>query len=315
MKLWDSLLLYRAALSAVAAAMVSVAAATAACAQEEEPPNVLIVVAHPDDDAMFAATVYKITHTLGGNVDLALITDGSGGFRYSQLAEPIYGLKLTDEKVARQYLPAIRKRELMAGGKIVGVRNYFFLDELDHFYTENVDTVLTHVWDANDVRSRLREIMMRGDYDFVFAHLPIPNFHAHHKSATILALEAARDLPESQRPVVLGSFVGDTDNPERFPREFTELPGYPITRVNADIPPFVFDLTEPLDESGRLNYHIVVNWLIAEHKSQGTMQLLMNGANLERFWFFEVNDLAGLEKTQKLFERLRTPVVSSLSPN
>ena len=27
-------------------------------------PNVLIVVAHPDDDAMFAATVYKITHSL-----------------------------------------------------------------------------------------------------------------------------------------------------------------------------------------------------------------------------------------------------------
>ncbi len=313
MRLWGSLLLYRAALSVVVAAIVSMAAATAARAQEDDSPNVLIVTAHPDDDAMFAATVYKITHTLGGSVDLALITDGSGGFRYSQLAEPIYGLKLTDEEVARQHLPAIRKRELMAGGQIVGVRNYFFLDELDHFYTENVDTVLNHVWDADGVRSRLREIMTRVDYDFVFAHLPIPNFHAHHKAATILALQAARDLPGSQRPAVLGSFVGDSENPERFPAEFTELPGYPITRVRADVQPFVFDLTEPLDESGRLNYHIVVNWLIAEHKTQGTMQLLMNGANLERFWFFEVNDPAALQKTQKLFERLRTPVISSPS--
>jgi len=33
---------------------------------------------------MFAASVYKITHTLGSTVDLATITDGSGGFRYSQ---------------------------------------------------------------------------------------------------------------------------------------------------------------------------------------------------------------------------------------
>ncbi len=41
-------------------------------------------VPHPDNEAMSAASVYKITHTLDGTVDLATITDGSGGFRYSQ---------------------------------------------------------------------------------------------------------------------------------------------------------------------------------------------------------------------------------------
>jgi hypothetical protein len=41
-------------------------------------------VACLEDEAMFAACVYKITHTLGSNVDLATITNGSGGFRYSQ---------------------------------------------------------------------------------------------------------------------------------------------------------------------------------------------------------------------------------------
>ena len=56
----------------------SIVCAAPVAAQADDELNVLIVVAHPDDDAMFAATVYKITHTLAGNVDLALITDGSG---------------------------------------------------------------------------------------------------------------------------------------------------------------------------------------------------------------------------------------------
>ena len=284
----------------------SVVCAAPVAAQGDDELNVLIVVAHPDDDAMFAATVYKITHTLSGNVDLALITDGSGGFRYAQLAEPIYGLDLTDEKVARQHLPAIRKRELMAGGAIVGVRNYFFLDEYDDAYTENIDSVLTYVWDADEVRERLGAIMMRVAYDYVFVHLPTPNFHAHHKAASILALEAALELPEEQRPVVLGSFVGDSENPRFGPTDFSEHPGYPITRVRADTPPFVFDRTQSLSEDGRLDYQIIVNWLIAEHKSQGTMQLLMNAGDIERFWFFAANDPAALAETREFFEQLAT---------
>jgi LmbE family N-acetylglucosaminyl deacetylase len=284
----------------------------ASAAQEPEDLNVLLVVAHPDDEAMFAASVYKITHTLGGKVDLAVVTDGSGGFRYAQLAEPIYGLELTDEKIARQYLPAIRKRESMAGGQIIGIRNYFFLDQFDHAYTENIDTVVTHVWNADQVKARLQEIMTRVRYDFVFVHLPIPNFHAHHKAASILALEAASLLPESQRPIVLGSFVGSRADSTAFPAdEFTEHPGYPITRVRTDTTPFVFDRGEPLSEDGRLNYQIVVNWMIAEHKSQGTMQLLMNRGDLERFWYFAANPAGGLERTRSLFERL---TLSALSP-
>jgi LmbE family N-acetylglucosaminyl deacetylase len=277
-------------------------ATPAAVSAQAGPPHVLIVTAHPDDDAMFAATVYRITHGLAGAVDLALITDGSGGFRYSQLSEPIYGLDLTDERVARQYLPAIRKRELMAGGAIVGIRNYFFLDELDDAYTENVDTILTHVWRPDRIRGRLREIMEADAYDYVFVHLPIPNFHAHHKAATILALEAAGAVSAENRPVVLGSFIGAKNDTSLT--GFTEHPGYPITGVQPGGPHFLFDKTQPLDETGRLNYHIVVNWLIAEHKSQGTMQLLMNAADVERFWYFAANDPARFEDTVRFFERV-----------
>ena len=273
-------------------------------------PSALIVIAHPDDDAMFAGAVYKLTHTLGGTVDLALITDGSGGFRYSQLAEPIYGLQLTDEAVARRHLPAIRKRELMEGGAIVGIRDFFFLDQLDHGYTEDVDTVLAHVWDADFVRDRLRSLMQRGHYDYVLVHLPIPAFHGHHKAATILALEAATSLPEPERPVVLGTFVGTAADSSML--GFDGLPAYPITAVDPSRAPFTFDLTQPLDPSGRLDYGIVVQWLIAEHKTQGAMQLLVRQTfELERFWYFAVNDPARFDATAAFFATLAEPVVAT----
>ena len=283
-------------------------AATPIRAQTNDDLEVLLVVAHPDDEAMFAASVYKITHTLMGDVDLALVSDGSGGFRYAHLAEPIYGLRLTDETIARQHLPAIRKRELMEGGGLIGLRNYFFLDQYDHAYTENVDTVLNHVWDSGEVRARLREIMARVDYDFVFVHLPIPNFHGHHVAASILALEAAAGLPEENRPVVLGTFVSDSEDPEFYDlSDYRELAGYPITRVKVDSQPFVFDRREALSEDARLDYRIVVNWLIAEHRTQGTMQLLMNQGDGERFWVFEANPREAVARTREFFQRLTAP--------
>ena len=196
-----------------------------------QPPRALLVTAHPDDDAAFAGAVYQIAHKLTGVVDLALVTDGSGGFRYATLAEPIYGMNLTDESVARQYLPAIRKRELMAGGAIVGIRKYFFLDELDHEYTLNADTVLRAVWDSAAVRERLEDIMTRERYDLVIGMLPFAQMHGHHKSATILALLAAQRLPRDRRPVVLGGFpcsLGDGQ-----PIAFESLDGFPVTRVTG----------------------------------------------------------------------------------
>lgn len=270
--------------------------------------TVLVVVAHPDDDAMFAATVYKLTHALGGKVDLALITDGSGGFGYAHFAKPMYGLDLTDEQVARKRLPAIRKRELMAGGALIGVRDYFFLDERDDAYTENVDSVLTDVWDAERVRSWLVGLMERETYDYVFVHLPIVAFHAHHKSSAILALRAATSVAPERRPVVLGSFWAESeDDPAQ--RDFREHPGYPITRIDPDVGPFFFDRRQKVDATGRLDYSIIVNWLIAEHKSQGTMQLLMNRGKVERFFWFAVNDPAKVAATTTLFERLGEPWV------
>lgn len=268
-------------------------------------PSVLVVTAHPDDEAMFAATMYRITHALGGTVDLALVTDGAGGYRFSTLAEPIYGLDLTEESVARQYLPAIRKRELMAGGEIVGIRNYFFIDEPDEGKTNDADSVMTYVWDSDRIAGRLDDILAEGDYDFIFTHLPIKPFHAHHKAATILALDAVERMDPATRPVILGSFT--TGMMDDVVASFVELEGHPITRIRRDSGPYTFDRGTPLGLDGRLDYTIIVNWLIAEHKSQGTMQLFLSSEpSVERFWLFDLNDASAEPFTAAFFEKIRT---------
>ena len=193
------------------ATLVSGAPLSAAVAQEDEGPSVLIVTAHPDDEAMLASSVYKITHELGGKVDLALVTDGAGGYRFSTLAEPIYGLELTDPEIARQYLPAIRKQELMAGGGIIGIRNYFFLEQPDEGRSDDVQEFFGGTWDTTFVKSQLGKIMSEGEYDFVFVHLPVSFFHAHHKVATMLALEVAATMVTLWSELLLAfTLLGET---------------------------------------------------------------------------------------------------------
>ena len=53
--------------------------------------RLLIVVAHPDDEYAFAATTYRLTRELGWTADQVVITDGESGYRYSALAEAVYG--------------------------------------------------------------------------------------------------------------------------------------------------------------------------------------------------------------------------------
>ena len=65
------------------------------------------------------------------------------------------------------------------------------------------------------------------------------------------------------------------------------------------------DRTRKFGYNDRLDYRILVNWVIAEHKSQGTMQLLMNRGEVECFWYFDANGDAGKEWVVELFDRLR----------
>lgn len=267
-------------------------------------PRVLGVVAHPDDETAFAAALYKITTYLDGACDLAVITDGEAGFKYATLAERVYGLELTDESVGRAHLPDIRKRELGESASILGVRDLFFLEQKDHRYTTDIDEVLgveAHVWDIAFVRERLRDILERGRYDFVFTLAPTADTHAHHKAATILALEVAESLPLRTRPVVLCARTVKVDETKAL----ETLGELPIAALARDVVPFEFDRRQAFGHKQSLDYRIVVNWVIAAHISQGTMQLAMNEGDREQYFLFAHEPENAGARARKLFDALR----------
>jgi N-acetylglucosamine malate deacetylase 2 len=274
-----------------------------AYAQAQQEIKALIVTAHPDDESVFAATIYKITHDLKGKVDIVLVTNGEAGFKYSTLSEDIYGVELTDEKVGREHLPTIRKQEMMNAGKIIGIRNYYFLEQKDHQFTQDVQEVFKGIWDIDNVKKRLNEIMLQGGYDLVFTFLPTADTHGHHKAATILALETVKNLQSQKRPIILGARSSRKDDTAFT---FAGLDGFPVTKINKDAPVFVFDRTQSFGFRDNLNYKIIVNWLIAEHKSQGATQMAMvNPGDLEKFWYYEINSPTGIETMNNLFKQLK----------
>ena len=271
--------------------------------QNLTPYKILIVTAHPDDETGFAATVYKVTKEMKGIADQCVITNGEGGYKYSTLSEAYYGLELTDEKTGRENLPRIRKQELMNAGKIIGMRNIFFLDQKDAHYGLDEHEPLDTTWNVSLVATRLKEIMTATKYDFVFCLLPTPETHAHHKAATLLALRTVQSLPEAQRPVILG-VTGATKN-DTTTYSFSQLKEYTESKVEGNKPMYFFDKSVKFGFKNALSYKIIVNWEIAEHKSQGTMQLAMNQGDLEQFWYFSLNGEQGKEKCRQFFEQLK----------
>ncbi len=261
-------------------------------------PKVLLVTAHPDDDALFAATVFKTTHLLDGVVDLAIMTNGEGGYKYSTLGNYIYNRELDREEVGREYLPGIRKRELMAGGKIVGMRNYFFFDQVDDEYSRDISRAMQK-WDTDWIKQRLQNILKEQQYDFVFTMTPSQTTHGHHKASAILALQAIQKLPEGERPLVFATTIVDSLGDKI---NYKQLEGYPISKLMEGQHLMEFDRTQKFGHENRLDYKIIANWVIAEHKSQGTMQLLMGRGNVEQYRPYAINDKEDLIKAKNFFE-------------
>lgn len=277
------------------------------------PPKVLIVTAHPDDESGMAATVYKITQELGGVVDLSVITNGEAGYKYSLFAEGIYKQNLTTEAVGRKYLPAIRRKELRAGCNWVGIRKIHFFNQLDTYYTLDADSVLTRVWNVMKVKQVLTQQIKKAQYDFIFCLLPTQETHGHHKAASILALETVKNLPVGiKKPIILG-VSGGTKTDTLIPA-YSGLPQYPITRITEAKPSFMTDRTVSFGYKNKLNYKIIANWLIAEHKSQGTMQTYMNQGDYEHFWFFDINNPADKPVAAQLFQQLKLHTPAPYNP-
>ncbi len=275
---------------------------------ESASPRILCIVAHPDDEISFAGTMYKASTMLGAACDVLTITNGEAGYKYSTLAERLYGVELTDPEVGRKLLPEIRRHELMTGLSYLGARDLYLLNERDDGYSKDRAHVLdaaTSPWDLARVRRSIDEVLARGRYDFVFTHLPSEETHGHHQCATLLALEAVARVPAAYRPVILGTrHVVKTDEAKK---PYTGLAGESSTLPKPDAPCFTFDRTEPFGYQGKLNYKVVVNWAIAAHKSQGTMQLAMSRGDIEEYWLYAIDDEASIARARDLFDRLKAP--------
>jgi LmbE family N-acetylglucosaminyl deacetylase len=264
------------------------------------PPRVLIVVAHPDDESCFAATVYEITHNLGGTVDQLVITNGEGGYRYSLLAESFYGVALTDEAIGRAALPEIRKRELLEAGHILGIANHFFLDQRDLRYTEDIDEVLGEHWSPGVVLGEVERRVAAGNYDFVFTLFPSPDTHGGHKAATLTALNAVQS-GANRRPVVLGCQTSRSGDQAQLSWKGFQSAQHPFS-VLPQV--FVTDRTVKFGFKDALDYQIIVNWVIAAHKSQGAFQTGVNRADREEFVILESGAADEMGRTGALFDAL-----------
>jgi N-acetylglucosamine malate deacetylase 2 len=246
-------------------------------------PHVLIVVAHPDDEYEMAGTVYHLAKELSDHVDQIIITDGEAGFRCSSLAERYYGLKLADEANGRRELPHIRREEARRSARVLGIEHQWFLNEKDDHFTLDADEVLKSCWNREHVLSAISEHLRKQSYDYVFILLPAPDSHGAHKAASVLALQAISELPADHRPVILGARASDT-----YDEIFSQLAQFPITQTSDEKPFGRFDRDSRFGYNNSLTYQIVVDWVIAEHKSQGLFQNRCRQDRYENFWTFQI---------------------------
>ncbi len=262
------------------------------------PIRALLVVAHPDDEYEMAATIYRITKERSGVVDQVIITDGEGGYRYSYLASRYYGVNLTNEATGRADLPHIRQEEARGAARILGIRHQWFFNERDDHFTTNLQDAL-QTWHAQRILGELSEKLQKGRYDVVFVLLPTADTHGEHKAASLLTLRAVDQLPASERPAVVGV---EADSAETI--SYQMLAGYPITATLSSQPQFHFDRDVHFGFRNALTYEIVVDWVIAEHKSQGLFQTKCGQDRFENFWVFSLGGRSSLARASSVFDQI-----------
>jgi LmbE family N-acetylglucosaminyl deacetylase len=255
--------------------------------------KLLIVVAHPDDEYACAATTYRLVRELGFAADQIVITNGEGGYRYSTLAETIYGKHLAPGRDGRSDLTGVRREETLRAGRILGIEHHRFLDQRDLGFAADPATADAGYWDRNHVLAAIRSALSDGAYDLVLTLLPTADTHTHHREAARLTVEAAASLPDASRPLVLGAVpCARSADPVRF-----EGAG----------PVLEFDRASAFGYHDSLDYQIVVNWVIAEYKSQGLFQKDCGKHDLEQFWTLAHPGERAARVLSDLQARLRVP--------
>ena len=259
------------------------------------PIKALLVVAHPDDESECAALLYRITHELGGIADQIVVTNGEGGHNYAAPAARYYGLPL-HKKEGRADLIRIRQKEQLRASRTLGIRHTHFLGQTDTGATPDVQDAMDD-WDVSFVKRQIARQLLRENYDVVLILLPSSETHGHHKAVALLTLEAVNQLEAGQRPAILGARTGD-------PGVFSELAGYPSTRTIAAEPAWSFDRSTGLRCHPALNYSVIVNWAVSEHKSQGFFQMEGSRRSHEHFWLFEAGGETARTRWQALLEAI-----------
>lgn len=258
--------------------------------------KLLIVTAHPDDEYAFAAVVYRLVRECGWSADQIVITNGESGYRYATLAETFYGVSLAETSEGRANLAEIRQQEARNAGKILGIRQHYFLDQRDLGFDTDAASADSSNWDRPYLRTFLSERLSHEKYDVIFTLLPTAQTHGHHRAATLLALEAVSN-GSGERPLIFGAEPRGRDEAALT---FSGLPDEPLTRTLRATPALVFDRETAFGYRESLNYQIVANWLIAEHKSQGLFQKDYGQHRFEQFWLFAASGEAGPEHLSQL---------------
>ncbi|WP_223833791.1 hypothetical protein [Spirosoma profusum] len=94
--------------------------------------------------------------------------------------------------------------------------------------------------------------------------MPHEGQHAHHKTASLSALRAIQRYKGSKKPIVLGGQSQNKGDTFRF----TELAGYPESRISNMAPVFEFDRSYSFGEDNKHSYMIVADWVKSSHKTQ-----------------------------------------------
>jgi LmbE family N-acetylglucosaminyl deacetylase len=278
--------------------------------------TVLAVVAHPDDETLFGGFIHALTHQLNASVDLVCVTNGEGGFAHAGLSESLYGnQKLSEEAIGRTHLPRIRQQELLGSGRIIGIRKFFFYDQMDLEYSLDINTVLEDQWDKEWVIERFQNTLKHGNgvdgYDLMVILLPSVDSHGHHTVSGLLALEAIDRLQQARSmDVKIPTVIGGSEFVLNQPPVYT---GNQLAEVLTNITDFEFrfNLRWKIINLPIVDYQTILFWMAAEHKSQGSLinELLTEyNRDNEQYFYFAINDRYGdngrLSMVQNLFTQL-----------